>query len=196
MLWSDKQERGRFLAAFTSLCELRKEMFTKERARLYHVALADLSIEQVEHAISNAIRYGKWMPQPSELREAVVGTLEDRAEIEAGKVWEAIARHGGYSPVAFDDPVTSAVVLRGFGGWGALCRGAEGNQTWFRKDFVRRYVSFARQGIEHRGVLAGVPLEKSPYPVALVGDRVRACALAGVSATALGQPADPHQLPE
>lgn len=174
MQWEDKEERARFLAAFAGLCEVKRTDMTKELASIYHRALDDLEIEDVERAIMQAVRFGgPFMPQPGELRESVQGRLEDRATVEAGKVLTAMQSVGSCRGIVFDDPVTAAVVLLGFGGWCAICEAPIRSMQWFTRDFVEHYCSFARQGVEHYGELPGRPYDIKKPP-ALVGDINRA----------------------
>ncbi|MFK4765455.1 hypothetical protein ACI3L3_11865 [Desulfobaculum sp. SPO524] len=175
MEWSNKNERMQFLASFAALCETFGKECTEQLPKIYHRALQDFTVEQVKTAIGKAIMHGRFFPRPVELRELVQGRVETRAELEADKVLKAIAEYGAYNAVAFDDHVTAAVVWRGFGGWGLLCDSVrEGEEKWFRKDFVRRYVAFAEEGITHAKALPG---RRGTESVALVGDRKKALAV-------------------
>jgi hypothetical protein len=77
--------------------------------------------------------------------------------VEAGKVLTAIARHGGYASVVFDDPVTQAVIVQAYGSWVKLCEecGVEEPEKWFRKDFAKTWAAYSRQGVQQHGHLPG-----------------------------------------
>ena len=99
------------------------------------------------------------MPTPADFLEHMSGgNAEDKAEVEAGKVLDAIGRHGGYASVAFDDPVTQAVIVQAYGGWVKLCSecGVEESEKWFRKDFAKTWAAYFRQGVKQSGCLPGI----------------------------------------
>ena len=77
----------------------------------------------------------------------------DRAIVETGKVLEAVRRHGVYSSVVFDDPVTQAVIVRTYGGWPQLCAACDAEG--FRREFSRTWMAYFRQGIKLFGHLPG-----------------------------------------
>lgn len=82
----------------------------------------------------------------------------DKAEVEAGKVLDAIGRHGSYASVVFDDAVTQAVIVQAYGGWVKLCQacGVEESESWFRKNFAKTWAAYSRQGVKQSGHLPGL----------------------------------------
>lgn len=80
--------------------------------------------------------------------------LEDRAIVEVGKVLSAVSKHGAYSSVVFDESVTMAVIARHYGGWVRLC--AECDSQGFRREFVRAWAAYCRQGLRQTGHLPGI----------------------------------------
>lgn len=80
--------------------------------------------------------------------------VEDMAIIEVGKVLEAVRKHGAYSSVVFDDPVTQAVIVRTYGGWPRLC--SECDAKGFRREFVRTWAAYCRHKVECFGHLPGI----------------------------------------
>ena len=140
------------------------------------------------------------MPTPADFLEHISGgSAEDKAEVEAGKVLDAIGRHGGYASVVFDDPTTQAVIVQAYGGWPKLCAecGVEESEHWFRKNFAKTWAAYSRQGVKQTGHLPGL-FEISNYsngfyehipPPKLVGDPAKARAVleAGKSALTLSE---------
>lgn len=183
MEWSNKAERAEFLTALYVLAETYDKAISEDKAKAYFAALSDLTIEEVSAALLRATREATakgWFPRPGDLRKMVCGTVEARAELEAAKVLRALGEYSSYSNVAFDDPVTSAVVYHGFGGWGLLgMTTTDDAQKWVRRDFVRLYLEFTENGIRHEGVHQGIGGGKRP--LALVGDKSKALALAGIA---------------
>lgn len=151
-------------------------------------ALKSYPLEQVEQAAMAILLSRKYqkMPTVGEFTEHLQGgSCDDKAEVESGKVVRAIEQHGGYTSIAFDDPVTQAVIQQGYGGWAKLCdelNAAE--EKWFRKDFARMYTAYARQRVEVFGHLPGrfelmAAADNSRFePPALVGDKAKAAAIA------------------
>jgi hypothetical protein len=154
----DHKNDPRFLEVMALLAEQSGQESTEFKERIYAEGLNDIPIEQIQAAVWNIVktRTLSSFPKIGELREMVGGKTEDIAEVEASKVWKAIISVGGYSAVCFDDEVTQAVILYAFGGWSKLC--AEtlvDQQKWFRRDFVKFYGSFSRQGLRVTGMLPG-----------------------------------------
>ena len=123
------------------------------------------------------------MPTVADFLEHIGGgNAEDKAEIEAGKVVEAVRSVGAYRSVVFDDPVTMAVISRAFGGWVRLCQNmTDREEKFFRKEFKQAYGSYSRQGIREGGALLGISesqnvgrgLEYREAP-RLIGDNAKA----------------------
>lgn len=149
-----------FCNAIGTLAELYDKELSEFSIAAYFETLKGYSIEDVEHAISHAMGTLKFFPKPVELIEIITGggaqNIEDRAQAQALKVLETVRRVGGYSSVQFSDPVTTAVVKQGFGGWSKLCAELlEDQEKWWLKDFTKIYQAYTRQGMKEHGHLAG-----------------------------------------
>lgn len=152
-------------------------------------------LQQVQQAAMTLLATRKFMKMPTVaefLEHLHGGSCDDKAEVEAGKVIRAIEQHGGYASVAFDDPVTQAVICQGFGGWAKLCEELNASEEkWFRKDFAKMYAAYARQRVEVFGHLPGrfelmAAAENSRFgPPALIGDQAKAAAIASGGKTML-----------
>lgn len=171
----------RYLNAFLSAWQLHKNDEPKEfLIEAYYKTLGKYPIEEIERAFGYAMSDLKWFPKPVELRHFIEhgpGDIEDVAMVEADKVVNAIKEVGYYNSVAFDNPVTMAVIAKGWGGWMKLCEMREDDIKWFRKDFVRVYKAYANQGVKQYGHLVGYHenhnLERWPEmvpPTRLIGD--------------------------
>ena len=122
--------------------------------------MAEHGIDEVEQAALSLMLHRKYasMPTVAELLEHVRGgSVEDKAEVEVGKVLTAISEHGSYASVVFDDAVAQAVIVQAYGGRVKLCAdcGTEEPEKWFRKDFARIWAAYCRQGVQQHGHLAG-----------------------------------------
>ena len=123
-------------------------------------ALARFSIEQIEAAAFNIAETYKYLKLPpiAEFIERIEGSVDDRAEVEASRVIEAVRRHGHYETVSFDDPVTHAVIVQKYGGWIRLCREhltTENAVRFFPVEFQKAYKAFKASGLEDHRPLIG-----------------------------------------
>ncbi|WP_291441156.1 DUF6475 domain-containing protein [Desulfovibrio sp.] len=146
-----------------------------------------LDVEKAALSIMSSRKYTS-MPVPADFLEHIGGgAAEDKAEVEAGKVLDAIGRHGAYSSVVFDDAMTQAVIVQAYGGWPKLCVDCvvEESEHWFRKNFAKTWAAYARQGVQCNGYLPGI-IEISNYsngfyehidPPKLIGDPAKARAV-------------------
>lgn len=150
----------RFSALMLGLAENFGQSLSPQGIALRFRALADHGIDEVEQAALSLMLHRKYtsMPTAAELLEHVHGgSVEDKAEVEAGKVLTAISDYGSYASVVFDDAVTQAVIVQAYGGWVKLCAdcGTEEPEKWFRKDFARIWAAYSRQGVQRHGHLPG-----------------------------------------
>ncbi|MDL2209893.1 DUF6475 domain-containing protein [Desulfovibrio sp. OttesenSCG-928-O18] len=116
---------------------------------------------EVEKAALSIMATRKYtsMPTPADFLEHISGgSAEDKAEVEAGKVLDAIGRYGAYASVVFDDAVTQAVIVQAYGGWVKLSQecGVKESEKWFRKDFAKSWAAYSRQGVKQTGHLPGL----------------------------------------
>lgn len=150
----------KFANSLGVLCEVFDKQISPIVIRAYFQALKPYSVEEVEGAISQAIVSCKFFPRPAELIDLITGgteNLSDRAEVEVSKILQAVRHEGAYKSIQFDDPVTTAVIQQGFGGWIKLCDELRSDaEKWFRKDFIQMYGAYSRQGISYNGHLAGL----------------------------------------
>jgi len=158
-----KEDRPKFLDMLMGTYETlstKKEEPSEFLINIYWKAMEKFSFNDVEKAFNTAINTLKFFPKPVELIELITGgkdNLEDRAQIEAMKVLQAIRRIGGGDSVKFEDPVTTAVIKTGFNGWVQLTADLlVENEKWFAKDFCKIYATYARQGIKSSAHLPGI----------------------------------------
>lgn len=153
------QDMPRFISAMTAMSVVFKEPLSQPLVETYFRVLSGFDADQVDAGISKAISTLKFWPKPVELVECISGgglRLEDKAQVEACRVLEAIKSIGTYSSVAFDDAVTQAVIVQQFGGWAKFSEMRAVDEKWFVKDFAAAYQAFARANVKHYGALSGV----------------------------------------
>lgn len=173
----DPDDRKRFRYIMEGLAEDKGVQLSASGIGMKFEALKQFSIEDINRAALSMMGAKKYatMPAVSDFLDYLGGgSVDDRAEIEASKVWKAIAQVGGYSAVVFDDAVTQAVIQHAFGGWPKLCEETMvDQQKWFMRDFVKFYGSFSRQGLKVTGILPGRGSLPADGPK-LIGDIQRA----------------------
>lgn len=139
--------------AVTVLAEAFRQQATVMTFRAFEVGTNDIPIEDVEQACMRAITECKFMPTVFELRNLAGVTLAsvsipDRSMQAWAAIKTAIAQHGGYRTVSFDDPMINAAI-RSMGGWERFCECESGEQfdVWLRKEFEAMYGSLLRVGV-------------------------------------------------
>lgn len=151
----------RFDALIQGVADCYGQTLTAQGIALRFKMLSQFDYVEVEKAALSIMASRKYtsMPTPADFLEYLGGgSVEDRAEVEAGKVLQAIGKHGGYSSVVFDDPTTQAVIVQAYGGWAQMCAecGVEESEKWFRVNFAKTWAAYKRQGVQVFGVLAGI----------------------------------------
>lgn len=150
----------KFKAMIAGVAECYGQTLTAEGIAIRFKMLTQFEFPDVEKAALSILSSRKYtsMPTPADFLEYLGGgSLEDQAEIEAGKVLESIARIGGNSTVVFDNPTTMAVIQNAYGGWPKMCQdcGVEESEKWFRHNFAKTWAAYKRQGIQVFGTLPG-----------------------------------------
>ena len=155
------EDFDRFDALIQGVADCYGQTLTAQGIALRFKMLSQFEYAEVEMAALSIMATRKYtsMPTPADFLEHLGGgSVEDRAEVEAGKVLQAIGKHGAYASVVFDDPVTQAVIVQAYGGWARMCTecGVEESEKWFRVNFAKTWAAYKRQGVQVFGVLAGI----------------------------------------
>ena len=153
-------DKTSFAQIMIGLAENYGQTLTTAGLKLRFEALRQFPLDAVKAASMSLLASRKYnsMPTVADFLEHIGGgNAEDKAEIEAGKVVEAVRSVGAYRSVVFDDPVTMAVISRAFGGWVRLCQNmTDREEKFFRREFKQAYGSYSRQGIREGGALLGL----------------------------------------
>ena len=81
------------------------------KGRGYAVALAELSIEEVEAACLIAARRCTWFPMPAELIEFVRGTESQKTEVAWLELQRALDAYGSHHEIMIADPALALTCL-------------------------------------------------------------------------------------
>lgn len=96
---SDKKQ---FAGLIGALGEIFGQEVSKPKLALYFAALRDLSIEQVQAATETLAGSAKFFPRPVEIREAVEGSIQDRAAV-AWRTFLDLCVHSAYPSLQVTD---------------------------------------------------------------------------------------------
>ncbi|MBF0469461.1 MAG: hypothetical protein HQK61_11355 [Desulfamplus sp.] len=117
--------------------------------RLRFEALREFTLDQISTAVTLLVKTRKnsFMPTTAEIVEAITGggtlSIEQKAEIEAGKVIAHVRTYGRSRAPRFDDPVTGYLMEKKWSYLSWVARLEESELKWWEKDFVRSYVAHA-----------------------------------------------------
>jgi hypothetical protein len=120
----NQRERAEFATLMLGLGETYGEAVSDARMEIYFAALADFEMSAIRAALNVHVRTSKFFPRPAEIREAIGGSAEDRAEVAWSAVQRLVRRHGWANPPRpenWPDEATRHAAMELYGGWTALC---------------------------------------------------------------------------
>jgi hypothetical protein len=141
----------------------------------YMLGVDDLSLSELKHAVSVAIRECTFMPSPVELRRFAGKTsVEQRAILAWDRFCKAAGAIGSYRDIWFSDPIINATV-RSLGGWPeVLSRSGDEFDKWTRQEFLKTYKALdGACGAEQCRPLASLGTREDIQPVMLECDYVK-----------------------
>lgn len=163
----DDSHRAAFSVSIGAMLETFGQQSTTPLLLGYWIGLNDLTIEQVQLGVSNAIRSCRFVPKPIEIRDLAVGATD--LESLAMRAWDdalsAISK-GPYRHIDFEDKTINAVV-RSLGGWPSfVSRFTDSDgEKWVRIEFIKCYRSFVgRVSEEAAAPLVGLNQFESSSP--------------------------------
>lgn len=147
-MWTKAQSRA-FGLQLVALGEVFNEPVSAARLELFLRLVEDLPYDALRQAVVSHGRTATFFPKPAELRQIVLGQIEDQAELAWTALLREVRRVGWLGTPRWPDVATEAAALGLFGGsWRALCEHlpAGGPELLgFRKQFVALYGATARQ---------------------------------------------------
>lgn len=160
------------MVAIQALCVLPSNSEVDESTfAAYDFGLSDIPIELIESGVKKALKQCKFRPTPAEMREFCgIMTASQRAIVAFESVKKAVASHGGYAAVVWDDPVITATI-RSLGGWSHCCDQTEDDfKKWYRRDFLKTYETLCHSGVsaEMAEPLQGIRLDTPPEPALVI----------------------------
>ena len=153
----EQKDFKKFTFAMAGLEENFDSECSNAKVKLYFTMLSDISVEQVESAIQNILResvYSKF-PTIGAIRQAALGSTDERAVLAWRKVFRAVQCVGQYRSIHFDEPVIHSVIQL-MGGWENLCLMEQKEVQWKEKEFTNLYKSLQGKNIRHPEYLFGI----------------------------------------
>lgn len=114
-------DREQFALLMLGLGETYGEAISDARMEIYFRALDDLALDDIRKAVNVHVRTQKFFPRPAEIREAIDGTLDDRAEMAWAHLLSEVRRKGYTMQPEWPDDATRRAAMELFGGWSRLC---------------------------------------------------------------------------
>jgi len=143
----------RFAIMMATLETCFDKVVSKEKIKLYYNFLDDLSIQQMDRAITWLLNTHKYFPTISDIRTATLESVESLAF----KAWATVYKVGGKLSHMPDtgDPVTEMVIDKAFGGWENFCWYKELDEftkSQDRRHFIQAYKLFHNE-LERKNLL-------------------------------------------
>lgn len=144
-------EKARKIAAILALSNNYGKVMEDNLLGIWLDLLNDFSATEVERGVKEVIETYEYKTRPpfAVLRKAIEKVTgknridpEEQLVLEAQSEWDrvldAIRRLGSYRHPDYLDNTTK-FVLRGFGGWDAVCKWETDRLDWKRKEFIDRW---------------------------------------------------------
>lgn len=147
------QDRPGFLQVMCALGEAFDTQISDSRLEIYFQALSDLTLEQVREAARAHVQSSRFFPKPVELREAIAGRIEDRADEAWAQLVSMVRRIGYTGKPNWQDPLLERTAKELYGGWSALCSRlpSDGPEMLGQaKLFKATYTAYARRASADR----------------------------------------------
>jgi hypothetical protein len=155
-------DRDAFVQVMLALGETFNEPISEIRIVAYFDALNDLPLDQVVDGARSVMRTARFFPRPVDVREAVLGNPEERADVLWGHVIQQVHRVGymgvqriehtdtgirvTHHPPTFEDPLVIDTIERLWGSWRQMCEtlpAGGGELVGWIKQFKQVYVVLA-----------------------------------------------------
>ena len=141
-------DRAEFEQIMTVFAEGADKEWNDLKSDFYWATLKDMSIEDFRVSAGRLARTHKFanIPMPASFLEGQEENIELRSTEAWMKLDKAWKKYGSYRSVIFDDPVIH-LALHAWGGdeaWIKLNDLLEADVKWFRKDFEKLYLQYAR----------------------------------------------------
>jgi hypothetical protein len=141
-------DRAAFVELMLGLGEAFGETISATRLEVYFSALRDLDVAVLRQAATVHVQTQRFFPRVVELREAIEGRVDDRADLAWVGLLQLVRQVGFWGEPTWMDPVMRRAALELYGGWQALCERLPGSGPELlgaAKIFKATYVAYARR---------------------------------------------------
>ena len=139
----NSNDKEKFVEIMIGLADIYSATTTTSGLNFRFDALKQFSLDQITEASNIIVRTRKYttMPTPADFIEAIQGSNEDLAEIQASLVSQAISQFGSYNKPIFADPITADIMNHKIN-WGDLCASSEKDVNFKLKEFKSLYKTY------------------------------------------------------
>lgn len=119
----------------------------EQQLKTYYLLLQDIEINKYIKGLEELFKDRIYtnIPSPAEIREYCLNKKSEHI-IAADKIRKAIANHGSYATMIFDDPIIHVVIEKHFGDWIKLCeKNQDELENFFKFEFEKLYKAYAGQ---------------------------------------------------
>jgi hypothetical protein len=141
-------DRPAFAELMLGIGEAYGEAVSSARMEIYFAALGDLSLDAIRQAATVHVRTQKFFPRVAELREAIEGSADERADLAWVQLLRLVRRVGYMETPTWEDPTMARAACDLYGGWRALCERLPGEGPELlgvAKVFKATYTAYARR---------------------------------------------------
>ncbi|MDR1461463.1 MAG: DUF6475 domain-containing protein [Campylobacteraceae bacterium] len=164
-----------FYPSFAGMAEVYNKPLYEILIETYYEVLKDFPFEDYKKACMEILSTRKYsnFPMPADFIEAMTGNADDMAMIALRELEHAIAKHGRYNSVCFEDKIIMACV-DSMGGWITLCNTTSEEWKFERHNFLKLYKALSRNPermrtpsrlvglIEQQNGFAGYDISETP----------------------------------
>jgi hypothetical protein len=133
----DRVEFAKCMMVLNEMCD---RDVSNELMDIYFLALKEYSVVQVQDATNQLVRTWRYpnLPKPVDFIELIDGSKKDQASIAYQTAIQAIAKHGTYVSMEFEDKKIHSAI-QAIGGLIELGNCTNKNLVWKQKEFERAY---------------------------------------------------------
>lgn len=145
-------DKKQFAGLLGALGEIFGQEVSKPKLKLYFAALRDLTIEQIERATEQIAGSAKFFPRPVEIREAVEGSIQDRAAV-AWQTFLGLCERSGYPSLQIADGALRFAIEE-MGGYREAVAKVNGASPEMARAYQKSFEQFYKIG-QARGASGG-----------------------------------------
>ncbi|MHB8281941.1 MAG: DUF6475 domain-containing protein [bacterium] len=140
----NKTEKQELVDIVSGLAEYYNISLTEYIVYAYLEDLNEFSLNDIKKAVSIIRKQSSYMPKTADILKIIrpEHSIQEKAEIAWGYVYETIHTADIYTSFTFLDNVIRAVIH--YMDWEMICTCSDEKLVWVKKDFISRYLAYFR----------------------------------------------------